>query len=475
MLFRRIRISSLLLALSLIARAQHQELNEQPAIWQKKLTEDSNAVVKSFGDLFRKGTISGHFRSFGMTTINDGDLKDYQSWAVGGGIKLQTAPLHGFQAGISGFFIYNLAGTDLSIPDPITQQANRYEIALYDVEDPTNRSDLDRLEELYLRYQYKRSSITLGKQLLNTPFINLQDGRMRPTEVEGIWTEWRAKKHWQAKAGFLYGVSPRGTVRWYSVKNSIGIYSMGITEHGQRSDYAGNLQTKGILLHSIQYEKDNFKIQWWNQHTENIFNSSLVQIDYEKKSITSTWFTGVQWIRQDAIGNGDQPDPVKQYAPNDWSSAVYGLRVGWKNKRWETSLNYTRITKEGRYLMPREWGRDPFFTFMPRERNEGLGDVHAFVGKLQYLHPKRPIQASVAVGQYQLPDVLNSRLNKYGMPSYRQLNIDLRYRFEKFWKGLDMQVLYVYKQLTGDTHDSLRYVINKVNMNQWNWVLNFQF
>jgi len=96
MYFLRISIGSLLLITTLIANAQHQELNEQPNIWQKKTSEDSNAVVKSFGDLFRKGTISGHFRSFGMTTTNEGDLKDYQSWAVGGGIKLQTAPLRGF-------------------------------------------------------------------------------------------------------------------------------------------------------------------------------------------------------------------------------------------------------------------------------------------------------------------------------------------------------------------------------------------
>jgi hypothetical protein len=30
--------------------------------------------------------------------------------------------------------------------------------------------------------------------------------------------------------------------------------------------------------------------------------------------------------------------------------------------------------------MPREWGRDPFY-FMPRERNEGYGDVNAIMTK----------------------------------------------------------------------------------------------
>jgi len=147
-------LSVLLLGVSSIAYAQHQELSEQPAIWEKKSPSDSVASIRNLSDLFRQGTISGHFRSFVMRTNNEHNLSDYQSWAVGGGIKLQTASLQGFQAGISGFFIYNLTGSDLSIPDPITQQSNRYEIGLYDIEDPTNRSDLDRLEELYLRYPY---------------------------------------------------------------------------------------------------------------------------------------------------------------------------------------------------------------------------------------------------------------------------------------------------------------------------------
>ena len=31
--------------------------------------------------------------------------------------------------------------------------------------------------------------------------------------------------------------------------------------------------------------------------------------------------------------------------------------------------------------MPREWGKEPFYTFLPRERNEGLGNIHAFTVK----------------------------------------------------------------------------------------------
>ncbi len=471
----KIWLSALLLGVQLIAQAQHQELGEQPAIWEKKLPSDSAAPIRNIADLFRKGTISGHFRSFYLRTDNQRGLSDYDSWALGGGIKLQTAMLNGFQAGISGFFIYNLAGSDLGVPDPSTQQPNRYEIGLYDVEDPSNKSDLDRLEELYIKYQRNNISLTLGKQLLNTPFINLQDGRMRPTEAEGLWAEWKPSANWQIRSGLIYGMSPRGTVRWYSVEKSIGVYSMGVTETGVKSDYAGQTNTRGIFLNNVEYKNAQWKIQLWNQYTEQLFNSLLLQVDRVHPLFNGTWFGGAQWIRQDATGSSEPTDPTKQYVSPNWSSNGFGFRSGWKNKQWETSLNYTRITKKGRYLMPREWGRDPFFTFMPRERNEGLGDVHAVVFKVQYQSKKQPLQAGLGFGHYQLPDVLNYRLNKYGMPSYRQFNADLRYRFKGIWKGLDLQLLYVHKQGLGDTHGALRYVINKVNMSQWNGVLNFQF
>ena len=107
----------------------------------------------------------------------------------------------------------------------------------------------------------------------------------------------------------------------------------------------------------------------------------------------------------------------------------------------EASLNYNRITSNSRYLMPREWGKDPFFTFMPRERNEGFGNVDAVVTKLNYNIPKTNLKTSLSFGYFHLPDVKNYKLNKYGMPSYTQLNADVRYIFTGLCKGLETQLL----------------------------------
>jgi len=218
------------------------------------------------------------------------------------------------------------------------------------------------------------------------------------------------------------------------------------------------------------------KLQLWNQFTENIFNSVFFQADYSRVlKNKSKLIAGFQTIHQQIIHNGGNEDPTKTYFQKGASSHTYGAKFGWENKRWQFSANYNRITKHGRYLMPREWGRDPFFTFLPRERNEGLGNVHAYVVKGGYAIPKQPLKIQAAWGYYQLPDPTNFELNKYGMPSYSQLNIDLRYELQGFFKGWDLQVLYVNKESQGHTHNNNKYVINKVNMDQWNLVLNFHY
>ena len=466
------------MALSLLylsAAAQHQELNEQPRIWKDK---DKDTDTSSILAAFRRGTFSGHFRYYFMATDNRSGLSDYYAHAAGGGIRFESGRFHHFQVGVSGFFVFNIGSSNLGIPDQKTGQLNRYEIGLFDIEDAGNKKDIDRLEELFIKYHFKGNTIIAGKQLINTPFINLQDGRMRPTEVEGFWTEVRSVKKWKLQAGYIYNISPRSTVKWYRVDESIGIYPTGVTESGAQSAYAGNLRSKGIWLAGASWDiRPGIKVTGWNQFTENIFNSALFQADLSwplKKGTSSLW-ASAQFIRQDAVHRGGNADPAKAYLPPGSKSMSLGFRAGWKNQRWESSLNLNRITAHGRYLMPREWGRDPFFTFLPRERNEGLGDATAFNGKLGYKIPAARFSASAAFGIYRLPDVTHFRLNKYGMPSYNQLNLETRYQFRGLLQGLETQLLFVYKKRTGNIYGNDRYVINKVDMGLWNLLFNYQF
>jgi hypothetical protein len=134
----------------------------------------------------------------------------------------------------------------------------------------------------------------------------------------------------------------------------------------------------------------------------------------------------------------------------------------------------SRIADANRYLMPREWGRDPMFTFLPRERNEGFADVRAV-----NLVVRKPVGSrwllSSGTGYYQMPLPTDFARNKYGLPSYYQVNLDAFYTFGGWMEGFTGQLLYVYK---GDASAGpLRegHTINRVNMSLWNVVLNYHF
>lgn len=453
--------------------AQHQEVPEKPHMWKGKSKSfyDTGAIAKAF----QYGTLQGHFRYFFMNTINEGGLSDYYANSGGGGIRYETAPYRGLQFAVSGFYIFNLHSSPLGVIDTLAFNGNRYELGLFDIEDPENKKDLDRLEEFYIKYNYKESHITFGRQLINTPFINLQDGRMRPTGVEGVWFNILDIPKTKIEGGYLWAVSPRSTVRWYYIGESLGLYGVGVNPDGTRSGYSGHINSHYVASLEIHRDIAKHRFHIWNFHVDNLFNSTMFQADLNFPKGNGKFIAGLQAIKQYGIENGGNDTVGLRYIDPNATSSVYSARLGWLDPKNQVTLNYTRITKEGRYLMPREWGRDPFYTFMPRERNEGMGDVHAIVAKYTRKLPVNHSQATLMLGHFKLPDIRNFALNKYGFPSYFQANIDLRHQFLGTWTGLEAQILYAHKWGVANDYDNPRYQFNKVDVSNISFVLNYHF
>jgi len=429
-----------------------------------------------FKEIFTKAKWSLSSRTFLMSTLNEGNLKDDYAIASGAGIGMLTKSLFGFQFGFSGYFIYNIKSSNIALPDSLTLSPNRYEVGLFDVENPTNKNNLYHLEELYVKYSFSKSSLTVGKLNLITPFFNPQDGRMRPTIEEGAWLTINESKKFGINGGWLWAVSPRSTLKWYSLSNSMGINPMGVNTDGSKSNYYNNVLSSGMAITNVYFQpNEKIKVTIWDGMLDNVMNTAMIEINTNQSlNEKSKLYQGVMYLHQDAVNNGGNSDPKKTYVNKGFQSNVISAQLGFKNKKINTSLNYTHITGDGRYMMPREWGKDPFYTFLSRERNEGFGNVHAYVFKtsLNAFHEK--FKTGVGYGYYQLPDVKNYRLNKYGMPSYHQINVDASYAFGKFLKGFELKALVVYKINAGDTYNNLKYVYNKVNMFNLNLILDFK-
>lgn len=423
----------------------------------------------------RKGKLDLHFRFYYMHTNNEKNLSDYYAYAVGGGMKYETGAFKNFSFGIGGFFIWNIGSSNLTIPDSTTGLYNRYESGQFDVEDLSNKNNMDRLEAFYLKYKFPRSTIVLGKQQINTPFINPQDGRMRPTVEQGIWLDIQSVSRTRIQSGWLTKISPRGTVKWFDIDESIGVYSSGVNTSGTKSNYKGNLSSRGTGIIGLEYLlQQNWTVRFWEFYTENIFNTVMLQSEGEWKiNEKGSAIAAGMFIHQDAVNYGGNIDPLKTYFDPSQSSNIFSGRLGYRQKSSLLLLNYTRISGNGRFLFPREWGREPMYTFLRRERNEGTGNVNAYSVNLFNEFAKNRIKTELSYGYYKLPGVTDYRLNKYGLPSYHQALCDIQYSLTGFMKGLELEFLYTYKW-QAEFVENPKAIINKVNMGHINVIVNYR-
>ena len=110
---------------------------------------DTSAYPKLKGN----SNFSGHARTFFMNTINEAALLDYYALGVGAGLSFRRELFKNLEFGTSGFFVFNLLSNDLSKKDSLAKQSSRYEVGLFDIEDPKNKENMDRLEELFLKWK----------------------------------------------------------------------------------------------------------------------------------------------------------------------------------------------------------------------------------------------------------------------------------------------------------------------------------
>jgi hypothetical protein len=413
-------------------------------LWAQDIRHE---VVKrdSTSGFFESGHFHFHSRTYLMGTYNRDELSDYGAWAAGAGLGYVSPEWKHFSFGFSGFFIFKLWEHNLNTKDPLTGGTNRYEVALFDMEDPENSTDLDRLEELFIKYRRGSWSFIAGRQHIETPFLNGQDNRMRPNIFSGLWTEWEVENvKWEA--GWLNSVSPRGTVDWFGLEESLGVYSFGKNVDGSASQYKGNSRTAGVFILGGHYERPSWKFHTYHYYTENIFHLSYGDALYKyKRGKESEWFIGTQWLYQQQVQEGGQPDPQKSYIQEGEYTWGSGATIGSRQGRHRLSYNMLYLHDSGRFVFPREWGREKFWASLPRERFEGAGGLFAQSIKWEGEWLGESLHSMVGSGWVIRPDPQDAALNKYGQPSFYHIVAQVDYDFSFPLAGLKFSGLLVYK------------------------------
>lgn len=433
----------------------------------------SENTVHQLQSFLKEGDFSFHGRTYVMSTFNKGELSNYAAIAGGAGLRYQTPSFFHFNAGMSGFFSFRLYSYHLKRADPVTGGSSRYEVALFDMNNPINQTEMDRLEELFIQYDNGTWQFTLGRQKINTPLLNEQDSRMMPNVFTGLTGHWQ-KKGFMAEAGWLTTVSPRGTVNWYPIEESFGVYSFGRNTFGSPSEYKGNMSSLGIGYAGLQYTSPQVDYQLWEYYANNVFSITMGQVDANIPLASTNILLGLQGFYQRATHHGGNPDAAKTYIlPRDQTYGIGGL-VGLEKGPHQLSLNAMAISKKGRFVFPREWGREQFYASLPRERFEGNGGLNALTLKYRYTTTSG-FSADLGAGGVNTPDIQNTRLNKYGMPSYLHLTGAVQHQFSGWLNGLEGRLIVVHKTAKNGNALPDTFRINRVDMWNINFIVDYRF
>ncbi|MGM0588910.1 MAG: OprD family outer membrane porin [Bacteroidota bacterium] len=419
----------------------------------------------------------GNIRTYILMEEQADPYRDSRSWALGGWLGYKKTLVPDLQTEVVFYHSERMWSMDLRKPDPTTGKLPRYTLGLYDVQHP-GKPSISFIGRLNLTYSPGNHELTVGRMLPKTPFFNPEDGRMIPTLAQGVRYTYRPDNQFMGQVYFIQAVAPRSTGKWYTIGNSLGTYSAGLRSDGTPSQYAGNVDTDGLVIARFGWNyAQHGNVNLWNYRLTNVFNLAYFQ-GHQTIFTSNPWTVraSVEGFYQNGVGEGGSTQPDLRYIDPEAESWGLGARVAVIHQPLTFSLAGLRIGPAGRFLFPREWGREPFFVFQKRERAEGSGDTWVYYSALNYHQDRFNVKLSYAFQDRTSP--AQAELNKYALGDYHQLNINIH----RSWAVTDsnklgLELLYTYKWNGMDKDIPLKagWEYNKVNLHLYHLVLNYSF
>ncbi len=422
----------------------------------------------------KKGNLSGQWRNYYMHSFNEGNLQNWYALATGLKLKYSYDFSTKWQIGGALYSSWNTGISNVSVLDPTTGRESRYVSGNFNVQDLTQRL-IAYPGEFYVRYKSGKHQLKVGRQGFFSPFINGQDGRMIPTLFEGAFYKYEEKDKMTLQLGAINRIAPRSYKGFENIGQTLGVYPVGRAINGQESEYMGNSQSDYVAILNLDYQiNESLRVELWNYYVDNVFNVLYIKPTYDFND--SNLSLAFEWLLQNRVGNGGNPDQGLRYVQDEMAQ-IFGVQLSSSLGKGKLSLGYDHITGQGRFLFPREWGREFLFSFQKRERSEGFGNNHAitlYYSKQIELGENHRLRNIFSIGHQWRPSVTESALNKYAIPNYMHINLDLFYENVN-WKGFEPELLLTYKLGTGNFPENPVFILNKVNLFLINAIVNYNF
>jgi hypothetical protein len=205
------------------------------------------------------------------------------------------------------------------------------------------------LGQAWLRGRVGSNALKLGRQVLETPFINSYDVRMIPVTVEGAAFSNHSLKKLEITAAHLIGIKPWTDTTFQAMSQAAG--------------FAGTEEPVSLAGAMWQPAK-GYTVQFWNYFCHQFMNTIYFQAD-------ATWPLGSEWSIMASAQAMDQRD-VGRALDGAFNANQWGLQLnlGWRGLAFTAA--YTGAGPDHDIVNP--WGSYPGWTSIMEEDNDRAGE-----------------------------------------------------------------------------------------------------
>jgi hypothetical protein len=363
----------------------------------------SAAGADSLADAIGASKIDGNFRSYFNT--RDYDVKtDESALSVGGALRVNTGSINGFNLGL-GFYAAQDLGTNSSDAAKVNKRLG---------------SELEVLGEAYVNYTAGDTSVTVGRQKLNTPFANSGDAFIIPFSFEGTSIVYKGISNVILEVDYINSIKNR---------NSSTFTDVGTWTANRFSAESSDSDSDSTIILGGTYTKDALKVQVWYYDFDNMFNSTYLQANYALSAVGSTKpFVAVQYGTQ-----GESGDEIL----GEIKSSLLGIQAGVGFAQSKLTLAYNTVSensgafKSGAFLAPYSYSTSPLFTNNMLQTFENVDSGDAVKVTFNHSFAKVKLKASYAEFDFDTStdrEAIDFDLT-YDMSGYSK-GLTLRYRIE---------------------------------------------
>jgi hypothetical protein len=196
-------------------------------------------------EFLEKSSLTGNIRSHFQTKDFDTQA-DVSAYSLGGKLKFETGSLKGWTAGAA-FYM----ASDLNVNrDDLTSQNGLQPV-----------STLSVLGEAYVQYNYNKTQLKLGRQKIDTPFINPSDAFIAPVTYFGYSLKNNDLDYLELTAIHVTEIKLRQSNSFEDTGQFL-TKRLGVTP----------ANTTGTTVFGVKWEKTNLKVEGWEYYLPDLFS-----------------------------------------------------------------------------------------------------------------------------------------------------------------------------------------------------------